>query len=633
MAIKQIKDSAGNIHDIDAKYWAGHEFSEITDLVHGVVDTYVIPTTKSSTSGYSTIVGATSAQVSTTGAILKGLVSNPPSGDVDVFGVGDMILMGATSDGSKNFDRWVSNVSGTGDSAVITLDVLETQVATHHHTITITSGTALTNVRPTNTTANVAKVGSDKTVVVSGKETVVTGVAYNGSGSHNIVIATATSTDSGAVGHSHTVTNHSHKVTLGQANLVKASVNAYTSLTSAYHTPHTHSGNVTAAGAATNSTSFKYVNDGSTETFIKTLKDSAQTTGCNTAGLTTNNNTAFNTGNNSRGGTTVQISSNASCSVLTGEGGGHSHSLSSAQTDTVVKSATVAGSVITSVNFSKGSLPVVQETVVKSVTSVSKNVVTSATLTGTKTFLTTWSATVDDSGILSFSRTSGTVGINAPTAVISAVGGVSTGTQSAGSLPSLNFTSAAQSVSTGKVAVSGTIATNGTHQHGFTHTHTIDTHTHSVGGHSHTIASHTHSYNKSVQNGTGNAYTSLTSASYTPHTHANSVTAAGAPTNSASFKYVSGGSVTSVVQSLVDNAEFTTTGSAPSTNTKYHKITGSITVPGLNVTIVSTTSLLTTGTVKQAADSGEKAIKSITLDSASFIKTVTGKTSTNKGGA
>ena len=62
-----------------AEKWDGHTFSEVENLIHGVVDTYVIPETKSSSTGYGTVVGATTTQVSTTVGTLKGLVSNPPT--------------------------------------------------------------------------------------------------------------------------------------------------------------------------------------------------------------------------------------------------------------------------------------------------------------------------------------------------------------------------------------------------------------------------------------------------------------------------------------------------------------------------------------------------------------------------
>lgn len=596
MAIKQIMDSAGVAHDLDAKYWDGHSYSDLTSMVHGVVDTYVIAAqTSNKTDAYKAVVESTSAQCSTTVSNLNTLTS---SASTNTYKVGDIVLMGATSDGKINFDRWVSKISGT----TVYLDVLETQVATHTHNVTTGSGKTLTGVSATtNTTSNVAKVGTAVSVVTSGTGTVVTGVAYNGTGSNTMKIE---SVSSGGVGHSHTVNSHTHSITLGQDALVSQKANAFTSLVSVSLTPHSHGNNVSAAGTPTNSTSLKYVSGGSTDTFIKTLKDSDDiATGENTTGKAT-------------GG--QSLTTNEASTTTTDANGGHSHTLSSAQTNTLVTGATVAEKVITNVTIANNTS--VATNVVTSVTKVSKNVVTSAALTGVTTFVST--VTVDGNGVLSFNTAS--VGINAPTATVSCVNSITSTTQSTGA-PTLTLSSASQSVTTGKVAVSGTIAAAASHTHSFSHTHSINSHTHS-------IAAHTHTYKKSVQDGTGSAYTSLTSSHYTPHTHGNNVSAAGSRTDGSAITVVTGGTTTEVVRNLVTDKTFTSTSSTPGTSEAQYKLSGDITCPALSVTLVSTYELLLRSSIYPAADSGEKAIKSITFTSANFINSVTQRTSINNGG-
>lgn len=595
MAIKQIKDSAGTSHDLDAKFWDGHSYSELTSMVHGAVDTYVIAAQTSGTADYKAVVESSAAQCSTTVTALNTLTS---STSTNTYNVGDIILMGATSDGKINFDRWVSKISGT----TVYLDVLETQVATHTHNVTTGSGKALTGANtPTTTTVNVAKVGSAVSVVTSGTGTVVTGVAYNGTGSNTMKIE---SVSSGGVGHSHTVNNHTHSITLGQSALVSQKASAFTSLISTSLTPHSHGSNVTAAGTPTNSASFKYVSGGGTDTFIKTLKDSDDiATGVNVSGKTT-------------GGQT--LTTNAPSGTTTAAGGSHNHTLSSGETGTLVTAATVADKVITNVTIANNTS--VATNVVTSVTKVSKTVVTSAALTGVKTFVST--VTVDANGVLTFNTS--TVGISAPTATVSCVNSITSATQSTGA-PTLTLSSTTQSVSTGKVAVSGTTSTVASHTHTFSHTHTISAHTHS-------IEEHTHTYKKSVQNDTGSAYISLTSAYYTPHTHGNNVTAAGSKTDGTAITVVTSGTTTEVVRNLVTDKAFTSTSSAPSTNEAQYKLSGDISCPALSVTVVSTHTLLSRSSINPAADGGAKAITAITFTSANFINSVTQKTSTNNGG-
>ena len=597
MAIKQIKDSAGVAHDLDAKLWDGHSYSELTSMVHGVVDTYVIAaqTAGSETDAYKAVVQSTAAQCSTTESNLNILTG---ASSTNTYKVGDIVLMGATSTGTHTFDRWVSKISGT----TVYLDVLETQVATHTHNVTTGSAKALTGVSATNsTTANVAKVGSAVSVVTSGTGVVVTGVAYNGTGSNTMKIE---SVSSGGVGHSHTVNGHTHSITLGQTALVSQKANAFTSLVSVSLTPHTHGNNVNVAGTPSNSTSFKYVSGGSTATFIKTLKDSDDI-------ATGENTTATSTGEQT-------LTTKEASTTTTGANGGHNHTLSSAQTDTLVTGATVAEKVITNVTIANNTS--VAANVVTSVTKVSKTVVTSAALTGVKTFVST--ITVDASGVLSFNTAS--VGISAPTETVSCVNSITSATQSTGA-PTLTLSYASQSVTTGKVAVSGTTTSVASHTHSFSHTHSIDSHTHS-------IAAHTHTYKKSVTDGTGNAYTSLTSANYTPHTHGNNVSVAGSRTDGTAITVVTSGTTTQVVRNLVTDKAFTSTSSAPETNEKQYKLSGDITCPALSVTLVSTHTLLSRDSITPADDGGAKAITSITFTSANFINSVTKKTSTNNGG-
>jgi hypothetical protein len=502
--IKQIKIGNTN-YDIDAKKWDGHSFSEITDLVHGVVDTYVIPTTKSSTTGYSEVVSATTAQVTTTVSKLKGLVTNSPDDKFDEFGVGDIILMGATSDGSKNFDRWISNISGTGDSATITLDVLETQVATHHHTFDTPvveisskpSSKALTGVNiTTKTTSTMATVGTTIGSILTGASgNVITSVKYSGDGSYDLDLVAGTTAD---YGHSHTVNSHTHSVTFKPSSYVSRSIEAYTTLTSAEYTPHTHTSTTVAATPVTDTTLTYVTGVSASATFIKTLTDSNQTTGNNTQGLTTND-----------------IASD----VLTASSGSHSHSVTAKTSENFVKTVDLAGNVITSVVLNY-TAPTVKANVVTSITKVSKTAVTSATLTGQKTFVSTWSASVDNSGVLSFNVTTNSIGLSAPTTTISAINTITSGEQSAGSA-TLSKTSYIQSYTSSIVTATCDTGFAGSHQHGFSHTHSIP--------------SHTHSYKKSVKSTDGTAITSLTSTTYTTHKHGNNVTVINAAIDESKF--------------------------------------------------------------------------------------------------
>ena len=49
--VKQIKDSNNVLYTIDAPLWEGHRFSDVQSMIHGVVDTYVIPAQSNAADG------------------------------------------------------------------------------------------------------------------------------------------------------------------------------------------------------------------------------------------------------------------------------------------------------------------------------------------------------------------------------------------------------------------------------------------------------------------------------------------------------------------------------------------------------------------------------------------------------
>lgn len=606
VTIKKIKTAAGD-HDIDAKYWDGHSFSEITDLVHGVVDTYVIPAQTTGTSDYKAIVESNAAQVETTTSKLATLVGQPS--DFDKFGVGDIVLMGATSDGTKNFDRWISYVSGN----VIKLDVLETQVATHHHTLGVSTEKAITGMNTPTQTALIPTVGSAVSVITGVSGHFLTSVEFSG-GNDDLGLSHESGT--GSVSHKHNVKSHSHDIT--PSTLVSQTVSVYTSLTSESKVIHSHD-TETVAGAHTDASNPITIVTGSngSDTFVKTLKQTPTNTGENTKGKETGSNTSGLS-------TNAQASTDTITSdIQTLSSGEHTHTVTTTTTENVVKTVTVAPSVVTSVSHSF-TAPTVQTNVVTSITTAAKTVVSTVSLTGTTTFMSTWTASVDTNGILSFATTSATVGISTKTSSISAVGSITSGTQSAGSL-SINAPRSSQSHTSGIVSASGSAASNGGHTHGFGHTHVIPSHTH-------TIAAHTHTYDKATVDASATAITSLSTTSYTPHTHEN-VTVAGVTSGETTITYITGGSRTDVVRNLKTDA-VSTTSSAPETNEVYTKLTGDIVFPGL--TITSSSISVVSGSITPAIAGTEKAIKSITFTSANFVTGLTTsgdiKTSENKGG-
>lgn len=602
LPIKQIRVN-NTLHEIDAKYFGGKTYQEIASLVQGVIGTYVIPISNTSKEGYNSVVKSDLTTVTTTKSILNGLTNADT-----VYKLGDIVLMEEVSDGSKVFDRWVSEVNGD----TIKLTVLETQVAKHHHELDFKIGTALTQVSTTKTKVTIPTVGASITVLDgSSAPTVVTSVSHDDKGKHNLTLVSTSG--SGSVGHSHTITSHSHSVSITPSSFVEDTIDVYTSLSASTYTPHTHK-TTSVASVQVDASALVYANgEGVTDTFVKTLKDSTSTTGDKE--LTTKGNT-------------VGLSTNTQAStdtvgevVKTTTSGGHSHTISVETNSDIVTSASVAATVITDVSLNYVA-PTVQGTVVTSVSTSTTSVVTSvSTSVSTSNFTNNWKVTND--GVLELSFAAALTGASVSSSSASVISTVSqnTAAQSAGSA-TLNTSSASQSIETGKVSLSGTTSTNGSHAHGFSHTHTIASHTH-------TIASHSHSYDKSVADATGKAYTSLSTDSYVPHTHG-SVTVVSNVVNGDEFTYLASGETATVVKTLKSSAQTlsTTSNGATTTDTKYVKLTGDITFPGLTVG----TKTLSTTTVNPAVQGTEYAIASVSEILGNFVTFVASKTSVNVGG-
>lgn len=608
--IKQIKGTNNTTYELNAKYWNDYEVDDLMSAIHGAIDTYVIPAqTSNKTANYTAVVEATTAQVSTTKSVLVELVSTEPT-NFSNFKVGDVILMGATSDGKKNFDRWVSHV-GTETDPVIKLDVLETQVATHHHKLpTLNTSSVLTSISTSSRSVKIPTVGTAVNVLTSAAGKFVTSVAYSNNGSDGKVLTSESGT--GSVSHKHTVNSHNHSITFKPNSLVSRSISAVYSVTSKNYTPHTHT-STTVATAATNGTAFTYVTGVSeTDTFIKTLKHTSTNTGA----------ASGNTGGSNELSTSTQVSTDAVGDVVkTKEAGTHKHTVTAATTTSVVTAATVAASVVTSVSFSF-SAPTVQANVVTSVTKVAKTAASNVSLTGTKTFMSTWTASVTD-GVLSFSNTTATVGISSDSVTISGVSTITSGTQSAGSA-SLNAPRSAQSRTYGAPTISVTCNDAGAHQHGFSHTHKIASHTHSLG-------SHTHTYDKAEVSTSAAAVINLKTDSHTPHTHS-TVNVIKTATDSTAFKYITDVSTTTVVRDLIDtNTSLTTTDSAPETNVAYTRLSGTITFPGISAPTGSVTTA--SASIKPAVEGTTTALGDITFNNGTFVTGYSSTISTTKTGA
>lgn len=615
MAVIKKINTGTSVYDIDAAYLGSRSASDWEKMIHGAIDTYVIPTSKNTgttATAYDKIVGKTDSTITLTQAELKSLVT-----PANAFKVGDVILLEAPStDSVFMFDRWISKIDGTSDTSTITLAILETHVQTHHHTITDNKANAVTGVTTTST-GTLAKVGAAVTVVtgVSGTPSVMTGVAYSGTGSHSIAVATGTSAD--GVGHSHSISEHSHTITPN--TLVSENVGAYTSLSTSSFTQHSH-GTTSVAGAHKDSGAITYATGVSSVsgTYVVDLKHDTTNTG--EKSLTTKSNSAANTSSLTVDSTTTIDS------AKTSSAGAHTHTVSTTTTENVVKTVSLAPTVITSVNYTK---PTVAGTVVTSVPTKSQLVATSWYAAPTATVITSVKCglSVDSDGVLTLqhTQTSGTAvtsatKITASTNATVVNGTISTTTQSAGSC---TISSASQSHTSGTVTASGSAATAGGHQHGFNHIHAIPTHTHS-------IDSHTHTYVKTSVSSTGTPTVTLKTASYTPHTHT-SVTVVGSTTNDSNpTTYVYGGAKTTVVKTLKSSAEATTSKSL-TTDTKYYKVTGTITLPALKPTTANLSTMLSTKSITPAV-AGEAAVKTVSPQTSQFVTDVVDKTSENKPG-
>lgn len=602
--IRQI-NTGTETYDISAKYLSGtsgdYTFEQIQGMIQGAAGTFVVKTANSDKEGYDAVVNSTESTLTTTKTILDGL-----TGATEIYKLGDIVLMEAMSDGEKIFDRWISNIDGEN----ITLAVLETQVAKHHHTITATTGSVLTGASTSNTTSVIPTVGNPVSVI-SGDDApsvVVTSVEHDDNGTHSLVLSDVSepTEGDGSVGHSHTIDSHDHSVSFTPNTLVSSNVDVYTSLTTDSYTPHTHN-TTSVAGAHKDSDTLTYATGGgSTDTFVKTLKDVESTTG----------EESLTTASNTDGLSTDNIGDD----VVTSDVSAHTHTVSIETTSDIITDATIADSVITSVSFDYVA-PTVQETVVTGVSHTSADVLSSVSATPTSaSFLN--GCSVNESGVLSFGVASALTDVSISSETATVVGEVSstTSSQSAGSA-SMTTSSSSQSVTSGKVSLTGTTSADGAHTHGFSHTHAIPSHTH-------TIASHSHTYYKSSTDVTGTAYTSLSTGNYTTHTHEN-VTVISDMTDVDAITFVTDGSKTSVVKDLLDSEQtYTTTSVSVGTDTKYVKLSGDIIFPGLSV---GTKSISTT-TVTPAVAGTETALASITFTSGDVVVSLSDKTSTNIGG-
>ena len=595
--IKQIQTAVG-IHDIDAHWVGGRPFSEVyaelEGMAHGVVDTYVIPLSNKSKEGYSTVVESEENTVEISIDVLNKLVE--PENTSLKYKVGDVILMEEISDGEKIFDRWVSKVEGDN----ITLAVLETQVAKHHHEITSTTSNAITSVNADEYIV-VPTVGADVNVLTADNDIeVITSISYSenpdSDGGHNFEVVAGTSSD--GVGHHHTISSHTHSAKFTPDTIVSERVSVYTSLSESSYTTHSHE-TTTVAGVATESDSdITYVTSVTSDSFIKTLTESSESTS-SVQQLSTIAQTSSD-----EIGTIDGVNTNTS--------GSHTHTVSVTTDSNVVTELSIAENVITSVSLNYVA-PNVQTDVVTSVTHTSISVISSVD-TSKASFLTNLS--VDANGVLSFTDSSAVTDVTPTSKTVVSEITVASGTQSSGSA-SITSESYTQTYTSNKVSSTGSAAEAGSHSHGFSHTHAIE-------GHSHT-------YIKTVVSEMGDVITSLNTGSYTPHTHT-SVTVAAVATDGSTIKYVTGGSTTEVIGSLLDTDVTITVGDSGelTTDTKYYKLAGDIEFPGLSI---NTTKLTKTSVTPAVAGSEEnKAIKTITQTSGTFVTGVDSITSTNVGG-
>ena len=597
--IRKIRTSQGD-HEISAKYWDDKTFEEVVGLIHGVVGTYVIPVSNSEVDGYEDIVKSSDATITVSSSVINSLIyksSDDSDRDTVIFKIGDIILLEEISneDDVKAFDRWVSKVDGDN----ITLSILETQVSTHHHTIESTTDSAITSVKTT--TVQVANVGTAVTVT-NDEGTYVTSVAYGeDEGGHTFNVVAGTTED--GVGHKHEIAAHEHTVTINTSDFAGSQVEAYTSLTSDSYTPHTHT-STDVASVSVSDTDITYVKGGTTDTFVKSLKDSSTSSETGSSKVTIESTSL----------TTDDIADD----VVTSASGAHTHTVNAETTAEVVSDITLASSVITSVELDY-TAPVVEESVVTDVEVSKSSAVTSVSYTGPSQVVSNAELQVEGD-VLCLSTTSSDINVTFETGDVVSEVTISSGTQSAGSA-SLTKESEEQTYTSGKVGFTCTTDEAGSHTHGFSHTHAIQAHTHDS-------SEHTHTYYKQVADSTANAYISLDNATYSPHKHESSVNVIATATNGDNITFVTGGSKTSVLGSLASNSVNLTTSSVSlETDDRYYKLDGTITFPGL----VLERNKLATTTITPAV-AGEEVVSAVTTTSSSFVTGVSEKTSENKGG-
>ena len=576
----QIPDD-GEPYDIDAKYWGGHEFNDVTDALHGVVDTFVISETNSESSpnDYNTIVTNVSTTMSTTRTILDSLVDIKPSGG---YKVGDIVLLEKTD----SFDRWVSKISGE----TVYLTVLETQVGKHHHTVSLPSLTqssslALVSYNAVMTDSTFAVALASIKVITSVSGIFLTSVSYLDEGKNELKLKT--STESGDVGHKHTIS-------FTPTSIVSRNIPAYTGLSTSSYTPHKHNtASVDVADKISSTESVNYVTGVSTsDTFIKTLISSKKNTGG--ASKTT-------TGNNESGKvTSLQVSgSTIGDDLKTSDVDNHTHNVSvTTGSNKVVTSVNIAAQVVTSVSFNAGTL---QKKVITDVTTSKYTVPTAWGDANISSFL---NACVVNDGILSF--TSGNAVTSAKTITsskeVEVVNVISSGNQN---IASLTAPSVEQSSDMEDVTLNVSETPRGGHQHGFNHNHTIDSHTHSF--------EHTHEYVRTDVSSTGIGITSLSTGSHQIHTHVstNPVKVAGSSTDDNPLTYVYGGVSKNVVRELKSSFSSFTVSSV------YHSLDGDITFPTIKG--ITESVRITSTSIRPVRNSYTQVISSITITSAKFI--------------
>jgi hypothetical protein len=628
LIIKQI-NTGTSTYDIAARYLTDESgnyityasmYNDLVDIAHGVIDTYVIPTSKQGING-----GIVGSEKHTTDEILVATLASlvVPENQSGTFKVGDIILMEAQStDGKKAFDRWVSWVSSDGKKVKLT--VLESQVAKHYHELTLTPQTseAYVSIKTSTYTTTLATVDTATSVVYGASGSVMTGVSYADSGNATTSLTITNTSGNTSVSHSHTIDSHGH--TFNPSTLVSDTANVYTNLSTDTYTPHTHK-SVDVASVQTDDTEsiFTYATGAITDIeddteFLISVKGSDSYTLASSP----------ETGNNNGGTETygVKTGVTVTSSVNTTSSGTHTHTATVATGNNVVTSVTYAPKVVTSISYTSGN---VQTEVVTGVTTSNVTVVTSWGAAPTSSFVSSWSCSVSN-GVLSFTALSG----NAVTSATKVSGSdrvkvVNTISSASQSNATCSVSDTTQSASKSSVTLTVTVSEAGAHEHGFSHTHTLPTHTH-------TVNSHTHGYVKTIASQKAKAITSfsLVTSSYTPHKHT-PVSVADVESNVSAFTYVITTSSTSnvdVVKSLKTSA--TVNNSSLTMSSEYIGIAGSIRMPDLVPAKSALSTLLSTKQIIPAktATSDEQAIRSIEFNKGDFVTSVTGYTKTNVGG-